>query len=48
MRVLVTGASGLLGRAVVAEFKNAGHEGIPMKRHTCPTDHLFFFLSSTS
>ena len=27
MRVLVTGASGLLGRAVAAEFKNAGHEG---------------------
>ncbi|KAG9066052.1 hypothetical protein KI688_001271 [Linnemannia hyalina] len=26
MRVLVTGASGLLGRAVVTEFKNAGHE----------------------
>ncbi|KAF9127815.1 hypothetical protein BGW39_005604 [Mortierella sp. 14UC] len=26
MRVLVTGASGLLGRAVVSEFKNAGHE----------------------
>ncbi|KAF9923715.1 hypothetical protein FBU30_006218 [Linnemannia zychae] len=26
MRVLVTGASGLLGRAVVNEFKNAGHE----------------------
>ncbi|GJJ76460.1 dTDP-4-dehydrorhamnose reductase [Entomortierella parvispora] len=28
MRVLVTGASGLLGRAVAAEFKNAGHEVI--------------------
>jgi hypothetical protein len=27
MRVLVTGASGLLGRAVVTEFKNSGHEG---------------------
>ncbi|KAF8938661.1 hypothetical protein BGZ58_000399 [Dissophora ornata] len=26
MRVLVTGASGLLGRAVVTEFKNSGHE----------------------
>ncbi|KAF9545771.1 hypothetical protein EC957_010519 [Mortierella hygrophila] len=26
MRVLITGASGLLGRAVVTEFKNAGHE----------------------
>ncbi|KAF9114839.1 hypothetical protein BGX27_009676 [Mortierella sp. AM989] len=28
MRVLVTGASGLLGRAVMTEFKNAGHEVI--------------------
>ncbi|KAG0044237.1 hypothetical protein BGZ83_010510 [Gryganskiella cystojenkinii] len=28
MRVLVTGASGLLGRAVAAEFKNSGHEVI--------------------
>ncbi|KAF9189975.1 hypothetical protein BGZ51_009037 [Haplosporangium sp. Z 767] len=26
MRVIVTGASGLLGRAVTTEFKNAGHE----------------------
>ncbi|KAF8981856.1 hypothetical protein BGZ46_002202, partial [Entomortierella lignicola] len=26
MRVVVTGASGLLGRAVVTEFRNAGHE----------------------
>ncbi|KAG0243317.1 hypothetical protein BGX31_010910 [Mortierella sp. GBA43] len=26
MRILVTGASGLLGRAVVTEFKNSGHE----------------------
>ncbi|CAO3569867.1 unnamed protein product [Mortierella alpina] len=28
MRVLVTGASGLLGRAVAAEFKKSGHEVI--------------------
>ncbi|KAF9898400.1 hypothetical protein BX616_004081, partial [Lobosporangium transversale] len=28
MHVLVTGASGLLGRAVVVEYKNAGHEVI--------------------
>ncbi|KAF9980537.1 Methionine adenosyltransferase 2 subunit beta [Modicella reniformis] len=28
MRVLVTGASGLLGRAVAAEFRNSGHEVI--------------------
>lgn len=27
MKVLVTGASGLLGRAVVEEFQQAGHEG---------------------
>ncbi|KAG0348951.1 hypothetical protein BG004_003434 [Podila humilis] len=27
MRVIVTGASGLLGRAVCKEFKNGGHEG---------------------
>lgn len=28
MRVLVTGASGLLGRAVYQQFKKNGHEGI--------------------
>jgi NAD+-dependent farnesol dehydrogenase len=33
MRVLITGATGYLGRTLVAAFRNAGHETVAFSRH---------------
>ena len=46
MRVLVTGASGLLGRAVAAEIRSAGHEVTTFQRRPSGVDGVTDVLGS--
>ncbi|AWB85526.1 NAD-dependent epimerase/dehydratase family protein [Mycetocola zhujimingii] len=48
MRVLVTGASGLLGRAVAAEIRSAGHEVTTFQRRPSGVDGVTDVLGSVT